>query len=343
MGNCGGSGESDDWTLVRSKRAKGRKVKIEESFKDFKNNGPFAAVTPGKKMSPSFKQEDFSFSRSPLGFCQDRGARRCASRVERRHCSLLAVVGEEGGGSRPMFPRGSVGSRRDIAAVSRSTGPLVSRIARRSSLEHAAISKLSADEKDASVFCQRDVGDGIFAGRSAFGARGGSGEGRTAPVTAVCSALRASRVSGGGRCASAAAGALDSREFVTCASSLNSSCGSSRACMSYLDAVLSAPARAPAAALVARSVAPSSSAVGLCMHAHGSLVHDACSNSWSDTVRKGPTGRKCTKGGVSGPAEDLRPVPEVVAGVNFRPAGGVRRQVVGSFSGQATGHWYQDK
>ena len=235
------------------------------------------------------------------------------------------------------FPRGSVGSRRDIAAVSRSTGPLVSRIARRSSLEHAAISKMSADEKDASVFCQRDVGDGIFAGRSAFGARGGSGEGRTAPVTAVRSALGASRVSGGGRCASAAAGALDSREFVTCASSLNSSCGSSRACMSYLDAVLPAPARAPAAALFARSVAPSSSAVGLCMHAHGSLVHDACSNSWSDTVRKGPTGRKCTKGGVSGPAEDLRPVPEVVAGVNFRPAGGVRRQVVGSLPGRQPG------
>ena len=35
MGNDGGSGESDDWTLVRSKRAKERKVKIEESFKDF--------------------------------------------------------------------------------------------------------------------------------------------------------------------------------------------------------------------------------------------------------------------------------------------------------------------
>ena len=107
--------------------------------------------------------------------------------------------------------------------------------------------------------------------------------------------------------------------------------------MSYLDAVLSAPARAPAAALVARSVAPSSSAVGLCMHAHGSLVHDACSNSWSDTVREGPTGRKCTKGGVSGPAEDLRPVSEVEAGVNFRPAGCVRGQVAGSLSGKQPG------
>ena len=118
---------------------------------------------------------------------------------------------------------------------------------------------------------------------------------------------------------------------VTCSSPFNSSCGSSRAYMSYLDAVLSAPARATAAALVARCSAPSSSAVGLCMHAHGSLVHDACSNSWSDTVRsQGPTGRRCIKGGVSGPAEDLRPVSEVEAGVNFRPAGRVRGQVAGS-------------
>ena len=61
-------------------------------------------------------------------------------------------------------------------------------------------------------------------------------------------------------------------DVVACSSSFNSSCGSSRACMSYLDAVLSAPARAPAAALVARCSAPSSPAVGLCMHAHGSLV-----------------------------------------------------------------------
>ena len=43
-----------------------------------------------------------------------------------------------------------------------------------------------------------------------------------------------------------------------------------------------------------------------------------------------PTWRKGTNGGVSGPAEDLRPVAEVEAGVNFRPAGGVRGQVAGS-------------
>ena len=54
-------------------------------------------------------------------------------------------------------------------------------------------------------------------------------------------------------------------------------------------------------------------------------------NSWSDTAHACcPTGSFCTKGGISGPAEDLRPVSEVEAGVNFRPAGGVRGQVAGS-------------
>ena len=112
--------------------------------------------------------------------------------------------------------------------------------------------------------------------------------------------------------------------------SSNSSGVSSRACVSYLDALLSAPARAPAALTAARRVAPFSAVVGLDMHGNGSSVHDA-RNSWSDTGRvKGPSGRRCTKGGVSGPAEDLRPVSEVEAGVNFRPAGGVRGQVAGS-------------
>ena len=84
--------------------------------------------------------------------------------------------------------------------------------------------------------------------------------------------------------------------------------------------------------------------------AHASPMHRACSaggsggflpvqkstsyclrNSWSDTVRvQGPTGTKRVKGGVSGLAEDLRPVTEVGAGVNLRPAGGVREQVAGS-------------
>ena len=63
-----------------------------------------------------------------------------------------------------------------------------------------------------------------------------------------------------------------------------------------------------------------------------SPMHDVnAQNSWSDTGSfQGPRGRKRSKGGVSGPAEDLRPVSEVEAGVNFRPAGGVRGQVAGS-------------
>ena len=74
----------------------------------------------------------------------------------------------------------------------------------------------------------------------------------------------------------------------------------------------------------------SSSAVSAVAHAHASTLHGA-HNSWSDTVRvQGPTGTRRVKGGVSGLAEDLRPVSEVEAGVNFRPAGGVRGQVAGS-------------
>ena len=84
---------------------------------------------------------------------------------------------------------------------------------------------------------------------------------------------------------------------------MNSSGESSRACRSYLDALLSAPAHALAAALVARCAAPSSAAVGLCMHDDGTLVHARrtvspmhdvnAHNSWSDTVRlQGPTGER---------------------------------------------------
>ena len=119
--------------------------------------------------------------------------------------------------------------------------------------------------------------------------------------------------------------------------SSNSSGVSSHACVSYLDALLSAPACAPAALTAARCVAPLSAVVGLDMHVDDSSVHGAC-NSWSDTGRvKGPTGRRCSKGGVSGPAEDLRPVSEEKAGVNFRPAGRVRGQVAGSLPGRQPG------
>ena len=83
---------------------------------------------------------------------------------------------------------------------------------------------------------------------------------------------------------------------VTRLSSSNSSGVSSHACVSYLDALLAAPARAPAAFTAARRVAPSSAVVGLGMHDDGSPVHDACSNSWSDTVwvPRAQGGSKCT-------------------------------------------------
>ena len=123
MGSDGGSLESNGWTLVRPKRAKVMKAKLEESYEGVKNDGPFAAVSPGKKMSPSFKMEMFSFSRSPLEFSQVPDARRCASRVERRRCAMEAIAGKEGGadggvdnvglpglpGTGPKSPRGSFG------------------------------------------------------------------------------------------------------------------------------------------------------------------------------------------------------------------------------------------
>ena len=68
-------------------------------------------------------------------------------------------------------------------------------------------------------------------------------------------------------------------------SSPNSSGVSSHACVSFLDALLVAPARAPAALTAARRVASFSAVVGLGMHDDGLSVHDASSNPWSDTVR----------------------------------------------------------
>ena len=84
------------------------------------------------------------------------------------------------------------------------------------------------------------------------------------------------------------------------------------------------------ASAAASSSALSPASLAVVAHARSSPMHCA-HNSWSDTGRvQGPTGKRCTKGGSSGPAEDLRPVSEVEAGVNCRPAGGVRGQVAGS-------------
>ena len=116
------------------------------------------------------------------------------------------------------------------------------------------------------------------------------------------------------RCSESAFSSLNSSRL----GSLSSACARRVACR-----VAAAPAR----------VCPgSSSAVSAAVaRVQASTLHDACSNSWSDTVRvQGPTWRRGSKGGVSSPPEDLLPVSEVEAGVNFRLAGGTRRQVAGS-------------
>ena len=88
---------------------------------------------------------------------------------------------------------------------------------------------------------------------------------------------------------------------------------------------------APGAAKLSRSFA----AVVASSCAAGDSAHVACGDTVSvhdaaQCCSHSPTGRKGSKGGVSGLAEDLRPVSEVEAGINLRPAGGVRRQVAGS-------------
>ena len=94
-------------------------------------------------------------------------------------------------------------------------------------------------------------------------------------------------------------------------------------------------AAAPARVCPGSSSSAASAAVA---HAHASVLHGASVNSWSDTVRlHAPTCTRRVKGGVSRPAEDLRPVSEVEAGVNFRPAGRVRGQVAGSLPGKQPG------
>ena len=98
-----------------------------------------------------------------------------------------------------------------------------------------------------------------------------------------------------------------------------------------VDSVL--PAVAPSASGVS-SPCPFAARAAAAVHARRTVPpmhHVNAQNSWSDTGSfQGPRGRKRVKGGVSGPAEDLRPVSEVEAGVNFRPAGGARGQVAGS-------------
>ena len=139
--------------------------------------------------------------------------------------------------------------------------------------------------------------------------------------------------------------------------SINSSMGVDLSACARVAAVLPAAA---SASCVRTSLALRFSASAA--HASFSPLH---SNSWSETVHNsrcaggllpvckstsyslgrlvGSKGKEVTKGLVSGPAEDLRPVSEVDAGVNFRPVGGVRGAGCRLTSWEATRHWYQDK
>ena len=85
------------------------------------------------------------------------------------------------------------------------------------------------------------------------------------------------------------------------------------------------------------SPCPLASCVAVAVHARHTVspMHDAQNSRVGGS--QGPRGRRCSKGGVSGLAEDLRPVSEVEAGVNFRPAGGVRGQVAGPLPGRQPG------
>ena len=68
----------------------------------------------------------------------------------------------------------------------------------------------------------------------------------------------------------------------------------------------------------------SGSAGGAQLHECGMQGQDHAMHDARNSVARrgqGPTRRWCSKGGVSGPAEDLRPVSEVEAWVNFRSTG----------------------
>ena len=69
----------------------------------------------------------------------------------------------------------------------------------------------------------------------------------------------------------------------------------------------------------------------------GGLLPVCKSTSDSLVGCEGPRWRNRSKGGISGPAEDVRPVSEVETGVNLRLAGGVRRQVAGPLPGRQPG------
>ena len=118
----------------------------------------------------------------------------------------------------------------------------------------------------------------------------------------------------------------------SCLNSDNSSMG-----VACVDSVL--PAVAPSASGVSSPCPLASRAAAVHARRTVSPMHDVnAQNSWSDTGSfQGLRGRKRVKGGVSGSAEDLRPVSEAEAGVNFRPVGGARVQVAGSLARRQPG------
>ena len=123
---------------------------------------------------------------------------------------------------------------------------------------------------------------------------------------------------------------LGLREVIESHSRHNSSWGVDVVACALVSAV-------PVVSSTASSSAAAHAFPAVVAHARSTPLHVAVS-SWSDTGRvQGPTGRRSTKGGVSGPVEDLHPVSEVEAGVNCRPAGGARRQVAGSLPGRQPG------
>ena len=135
--------------------------------------------------------------------------------------------------------------------------------------------KLCDSMKDALATNKRDLDDGMEGIRSALGVRRDSGGARTACETAGESE-----------------GNIGFLEVIESDFSAlpNSACARRVACSAT-----------PASARVC--LGSSSLAVSAAVaHAHISILHDACSNSWSDTGSvQGPTGRRRVKGGVSGP------------------------------------------
>ena len=154
--------------------------------------------------------------------------------------------------------------------------------------------KLCDGVKDALATNKRDLDDGMEGVRSAHGLRRDSGGARTACETAGESEGNIGFFEVIESDFSTLPNSVHSSD--SCLGSLSSACAHRVACIA-----------APASARVC---------LGAVAHAHTSILHDACSNSCSETGRvKGATGRSGTKGGGSG--------TEVEAGVNFRPAGGI--------------------